>query len=260
MSDPVYFLHIPKTAGLSFSAVVESRFAPDRTCPARLWSELLAIPRPALGKYDLFRGHFHWALLAYLGERGLRTRVITMLRDPVERSISHFAHVRRAPEHYHHALAKTMTLRQFVEDDRTRAMIENFQARWLANRFDPVAEAVRAGDAPLALERRTDEMNTSPDGAALLDRARSTLRRCAFVGVTEAFAPSMRRLGEVMGWTLSDDELDPRLNTNPDRPMTAGLDEPTLRALRDATHVDRLIYDEVMSAVGGHPASLCPTA
>lgn len=254
MSDPVYFLHIPKNAGLSFSAVVEGRFAPASTCPARLWSELLAIPRAEVVRYELFRGHFHWALLAYLGERGLRTRVITMLRDPVERSVSHFAHVRRAPEHYHHALARTMTLRQFVEDERTRAMVENFQARWLANRFDPVAEAIRAGEGFLALERRTDELNTTPNDAALLARARATLRRCAFVGVTEAFAASMRRLGEVMRWTLTDAELDPRLNTNPDRPPKTDLDDATLTAIRDATRVDRAIYDEVLadmpSAVG----------
>jgi hypothetical protein len=64
-----------------------------------------------------------------------------------------------------------------------------------------------------------------------------------------------------MGWTLSDDELDPRLNTNPDRPATAGLDPGTLAALREATRVDRAIYDEALRALippKSEPAT-CPT-
>ena len=76
-----------------------------------------------------FRGHFLTHLEPYLG-RKLAT--FTMLRDPVERTISHYYHVRRDPDHPSHEDTSRMSLREFCVDPLTRHMVENFQAGYLA--------------------------------------------------------------------------------------------------------------------------------
>jgi hypothetical protein len=83
MPDPIYFLHIPKTGGVTVHAA--RRLPPGSICPAWLWDQLLALPFAELSRYCVFRGHFHGYLDRVLG-RPLRT--VTVLRDPIERTVS----------------------------------------------------------------------------------------------------------------------------------------------------------------------------
>ena len=94
---PLCCLHIPRTVGISLAAILERRFDGELICPVHLWHDLLRISRDYLRRYRLFRAHFYSYLNHFLGTDLAH---LTMLRDPVERSVSHFEYVRRAPEHY----------------------------------------------------------------------------------------------------------------------------------------------------------------
>ena len=52
------FVHIPKTAGMTLSAILEPKFQKDKICPIRLYQDLVRAPRQELDQYLLFRGHF----------------------------------------------------------------------------------------------------------------------------------------------------------------------------------------------------------
>src|SRR5919106_4488854 len=94
--QPLYFLHIPKTAGSTISHYLESHFRPDEVCPAGTWAAFLALPPEHLGRYRFFRGHFDASLLDLLPRR---PAVVTMLRDPVERAVSEWMFMRRDQSH-----------------------------------------------------------------------------------------------------------------------------------------------------------------
>lgn len=90
--DIVYYLHIPKTAGTSFIATLDSLFDYNSIYPEKVWHELLKKPPNDLGKYKLIRGHFGYNVLPLLHKKPI---YLTMLRDPIERTISQYEHIRR---------------------------------------------------------------------------------------------------------------------------------------------------------------------
>lgn len=90
----VIFLHIPKTAGQSVHAGLESLFG-DAVCPARVNDQLKTYSISALRKYRIFSGHFDWSLLDCIPEP--RT-VFTVLRDPVERILSFYFYLKDKAE------------------------------------------------------------------------------------------------------------------------------------------------------------------
>lgn len=115
MPTRYYFFHIPKTAGTSVTAWLEQcgRFT---VFPEHLWSRLLAWPPESLADYDLFRGHFYRGLHRYLD---VPLTPFVFLRNPIDRSISHWEHIRRSPDHYFHdRVVAQGSFRAFLEEDR----------------------------------------------------------------------------------------------------------------------------------------------
>ena len=130
VTTPVYFLHIPKTGGTSVHKYLMKTFGRSHVCFARLWDHVAR--GRGIDGYGVYSGHFMDCLEPFLG---LNLNTVTLLREPVERSISHFAHVKRDKAHPYHALARGMTLRDFCLHPETRHMIENFQSAYLAARI-----------------------------------------------------------------------------------------------------------------------------
>lgn len=176
---PVYFLHIEKTAGVSVHKVLTERFGPGDICPARLDRDIAGADTGSLVPYRLYSGHFTGAFSDFLG---LRLRTVTLLRDPIQRSISHYAHIRRDPGAIHHQLAQKLSLKEFCLHPLTRPLIEDYQTRFLAG---AVLEDPLRRTAPADLPRSDD------DRMLLLNRARMRLASCVAVGATEHLATTL---------------------------------------------------------------------
>ncbi len=89
----IYFLHIRKTAGTSFNNLLRQGFEPHNICPILSEIELQQkIPKKDWGNYlnayNYIRGHFY-SIHQYLNN----FYTITILRDPIKRSISAFNHI-----------------------------------------------------------------------------------------------------------------------------------------------------------------------
>ena len=102
-----------------------------------------------LCNWDIFRGHFLSHLELYTGRQ---FKTFTLLRDPVQRTISHYYHVRRSPEHPFYAHAVRLTIKEFCTHPSTRHMVVNYQCGYLAKvASDPVIAARQI--EPAGLER-----------------------------------------------------------------------------------------------------------
>jgi hypothetical protein len=217
------YVHIPKTAGTSLRKLI-SRTHPGRFRKApntfthpdvaeeRLRAVLAEDPPPlAIG------GHIVFGLRDVLPPEA---RYLTVLRDPVERTLSHYGYLaapRDPVKRQHGLLARgtpyrpDLTLEEALAD--ARYLPDNLQTRMLVSRRSPFE------DLP-------------PDA---LDRAKEHLRALAYVGVTE-------RLDELvasLGW---ERHASKRRRVGEERPSRESLTKAQLRAVEEHNALDLELY------------------
>lgn len=259
LHPPLYFLHIPKTAGTSLVSYLDRQFAPEEICDAQLLPPLFALSHEALQACRFFKGHLWYGLPGYVGQP---MRYITMLRDPVERTISWYAHVKRDANAHRHeqVVGENWSLLDFVRDAATNWDMINAQTLFLAVDLD----YERLSRDPDGYGRDTvRDYASRMNDPALLETAKQRLEDFAFVGVTEHMQQSLDLLAYTMGWQPA--ESLPLLNVSANRPE---LTPETLAAIQDITRLDQALYDwargrfearyqeMVRSLVSGHASAL----
>ncbi|NJN86788.1 MAG: sulfotransferase family protein [Leptolyngbyaceae cyanobacterium SL_7_1] len=239
-TDQLCFIHIMKTAGSTFTAIVDANFAVDQISPPpsflpELYPETEALPpnaiREFLTRFRLIRGHITYAEIAPLLTNPV---YLTLLRDPVERVISHYDFIRKGTTipsrerfqegHRIHKQAASGSLLEFVESPHplVQASVINHQTRHLV----------------------PPDCNTSnPFDPTLLESAKANLDRFAFVGLTEQFQDSIFLLAYTFGWY--PETTYQSLRVNPKRPKKADLSPETLAAIVERNQLDIALYNYI---------------
>ena len=196
-----------------------------------------------------FAGHFHTYLAPYLG-RKLTT--FTVLRDPVARTRSHWHQVRRQEQHPHHARASRQSFAEFVEDDRNRVMIEDYQARYLVASVDDItalAKRLEDPSSPVVLAEALEQASLRVPKTPLLARSIVTLRSMAVVGVTERLHDFLVAVGKLRHVPAPPVDAVPRMNVT-ERDEADPLPAATLAHLRELTQIDQTLYDAARASRG----------
>jgi hypothetical protein len=237
MNKPLYYLHIPKTAGTSLTSFLDVQFDRSRVCPAQLLPELFNLSGEAISKYDFFRGHLWFGLNSYVGKD---LNYITMLRDPVQRTISWYSHVKRDVNAYRHDLVvkENWSLIDFVADTETQWDMVNAQTIFLAADLD----FEELSKDPVGYGRAVIESYAARrNDRELLDLAKSRLERFMFFGITERMNHSLHLLSHVLD--VYPQFSREKLNVSENRPGDDEISSDAIRAIRKITPLDQELYD-----------------
>lgn len=241
-SPRLVFLHFMKVGGTSLSARFADRLGEVRARVHLYLDDLAILPPPVLANAQVIAGHIPVAGLALVpGDFW----TVTVLRDPLERTISHWSHMREVnPMH------RDLTLEEFVFDEES-SFSGNHQARYLAHDVDVAGawrtyspeERIAAIDGDRYTEHPLQVLfdigGTGLTDEELLARAAANLRRIDFVGTTADLDRVDRATAGLFGWPS-----EPLARLNQSRPVDRGeISDRVRRKIDERTAVDRELYD-----------------
>ncbi len=174
------FLHIPKTGGITMYQILRHNYPPEsiwKVYPAS-WEDLQqavnALPEERRARLRLLTGHIPYGVHTLLGRPA---RYFTILREPVERTLSYFYYVRSHPDNPQYAQTRHMSLEEYIESG---LLLDNGQVRWLAN-----------------IQLDTGFQKTTP---AMLETAKQNLKTLVVIGLLERYDESLLVMKRVLEW------------------------------------------------------------
>jgi hypothetical protein len=220
---PIIFLHLPKAAGSSLRAAFRRKYRglqiyelsgnPAQAAALTQW------PAKKRHEIDLLLGHQHFGMHHWLRPEA---RYITMLRNPIDRCISHYFFVLRKPEHHLHqrVMQERMTLYDYITKQTSREL-DNDQVRWLND----------------------DGHRTAAFGCVsrrMLDIAKQRLaEEFEVVGLSERFDESLELVADALQWDTIEQI---RVNVTQNRPRVEEVEPRALDAIRECNELDSELY------------------
>jgi hypothetical protein len=232
---PLFFMHIPKTAGMSMRLYLSEQYEAQDICPFLRWRGVLGREH-TLNSFRLVQGHFQHNLRSVLPQDA---RVLVMLREPLRRTVSALLHLQRDPSfHLDHHLAKGLTLSEMLRHPGLMRNQRDVQARYLCASIAP--------NSVIAYLKRELLQNPNAEPGDLeeppdLDLGIQRLESINFVGVTEDIAAIVATMAEEMSY--HPPLYFPFINDNPSHtdPLH-GLTAEDLGILQEYNDVDEQIY------------------
>ena len=256
----VYFCHLMKTGGTALVDAIVAQ-ASGRMCLTGLFLDhLVVVPTVVWHHAALLSGHL-----------GLEARdllpadlvTVTTLRDPFERTLSHYSHVLRDPALAGEAAG--LSLEEFLGDPRWAPYASNFQARSLVQRvglagawseYSPLArldelQVPTPVRVTLPLQSLYEGAPLSVAPVELESAALAALESIELVGVSDALDELWARVGAV--WGLGSTLAVGLANVSPAQMEPASVPASLRRAIEEANPVDLALYEQARSRAGVPP-------
>jgi hypothetical protein len=234
--EPLFFMHITKTAGMSMRLYLRGQYHPHEVFPETAWRGVMG-RETELKTFRLVQGHFQYNLRGLVAES---TRMLVLLRDPLRRMVSALRHLQRDPAfHPDHRLAKDLTLPQMLRHPDLMKNQRNVHARFLCASV-PTADVV-------AYLRRELPSNPVADAADLevppdLQFAKDRLASIDFVGITEDIGAVVSTMAKTMNY--HPPLYFPYINEDPSRAdQLAGLSAADIAILEEHNDIDLPLYE-----------------
>ena len=229
----VVFLHIPKTAGTTLYAILDRQYAAKKILTIRDPSVPITpfAERAKRGELLLVRGHVPFGVHRQLG---IRSRYITILRQPVERVMSIYGYIKRDKSHPLHSTLRDegMTVSDFMNSEIAEQDAINGQTRQLAG---------------------TEGIDSHEN---MLELAKRNLATFSAVGLTERFDESLILFRRRLRWKLP---LYRSKNVAPDTIRQEEQPVEVRARVEKGNHLDLELYDFAMKLFDRQIASEGPS-
>ncbi len=221
----ILFDHLQKTGGTALTDFLRQNIGEHRVSPI-IQHEGIRFAAGLLDQFDVVAGHFHLSP-AYKPEPGVY--YLTLLRDPVERFLSHYSYVREQPDATESFAALARRSKDLLSlllsgDENVLLAVKDFYIRHFAALFyeEDKVRAVLADD-------RFKGRSLFP----------LTVSRYHLIGISEDMDGVAQIMSHLIGFPHQTVE---RVRVTKDRLRVADLDKRTLKILHDLTARDREFY------------------
>lgn len=227
----VIFLHIPKTAGSTLNRIIARQYEQksifsiyglrrnERECESI--DEFKRLPEARRREIKVLQGHIGFGLHEYLPQP---STYITILRDPVDRIISHYYFVLRDPDHYlyNEVTSKHMSLKDYVCSGISPEL-DNGQTKLLST---------------------TTAVNSYTQGSnEMLESAKKNIKEhFALVGLTERFDETLILLKRSLNWTPP---FYTKQKVTKNRPIKEDVSKDILKLIEKSNELDIELYKYV---------------
>jgi len=221
--QPLIFLHIPKAGGTTLHGIIERQYDPscifsiDGTRIHESIREFTELPEEERGRLLVLKGHMSFGLHRLLPRS---FSYITMVRNPVERVISNYYFLLRAPKHPLHETIKgnNISLADAVASEMF-ARFNNSQTKMLSG----------------------IDVESEKEPAKLLETAKENLQKFfSVVGLTERFDETILLIKRAFAWKLP---FYVKENVSKNRPGQESLSNETLEIIKKANDLDIELYE-----------------
>lgn len=233
--DVLFFLHIPKTGGISMQTILESHFESEEICPLHTFAtreKFEQYPPEHQARWRLVRGHMRYGSFSPVYRFVTQNPIcVTVLREPIKRVVSEYRHILRHPQNWLHEefVNQQVSLKEYVTNPKYAYLATNYQTFMLTG-------TIRGS---LFMDRTKDREPLLSD-AARLALAKQRLEQYAFVGLTEQYEASVALLAFTFDWEPPQEI--PYLNTAPTKTVLDELDAATRAALVACNALDLELY------------------
>lgn len=210
-------MHMEKCGGTSMEALLRQQYGSAFQLYDPGYPENPSLFNPPEPDISCLHGHMYYGLHRQLVNR--ECQYITLLRDPVDRFLSNFQHIRR----YEHPLQTLINTQ-----DGLREMCENPQARHYRNLF----------------VRRLAGIDREPC-VADLEQAELHLRQFALVGKLERFEAFVQAATTRLGWSEHQLPHKNAANSHPEVEVSA----TELKQVIQANELDIELFERVADII-----------
>ncbi|MDP7527511.1 MAG: sulfotransferase family 2 domain-containing protein [Candidatus Marinimicrobia bacterium] len=225
MNDTLIFLHLPRTGGTTLRDILFRQYPADETFENKTLTDtddnFNERNMDEKSGFKLIKGHVYFGIHQFIPQP---CSYFSMMRYPIERTISAYNYIKNRPSHQFHELANKLSLGEFIESGQNQ-MVNNGQTRLIAGRHT-------------ALEIPFNEMNTDH-----LEQAKANIvEKFILVGLTDRYNETLLMLKKLLKWKTPTYSIANAVKRDD---KTKQIDVQLKELIIEYNQLDLLLYDYV---------------